>query len=188
MRVVPYTPDHADEMRAVCLATASERARTDETHARFTLLMYCEPYLEHGTCFMLLDDEGVARGYTLCAEDFAAWNKVFAPYREEIEALSPEYAARVANEYEAFARTADEYPAHLHIDIEEAYTGGGNGRALMETLLAYLRTTDVPGIAFGVAPGNERAIKFYERMGFEHLSAYEDDGPVFGMRFSGEAS
>ena len=182
MRVVPYTPEHADEMRAVCLATASERARTSKTHGRFTLLMYCEPYLEHGTCFMLVDDEGVARGYTLCAEDFESWQKAFAPYRAQIEALGDEYAQRVANEYAEFARTAPEYPAHLHIDIEEPYTGGGNGRALMETLIGYLREAGVPGVAFGVAAGNERAIKFYERMGFEHLTEFEDNGPVFGMR------
>jgi len=183
MRVVPYTPEHADEMRAVCLATASERARTDETHGRFTLLMYCEPYLQHGTCFMLLDDEGVARGYTLCAEDFKSWCQVFEPYRHQIEALGPEYAQRVANEYADFARTADEYPAHLHIDIQEEYTGGGSGRALIQALLDHLRQTDVPGIAFGVAAANERAIGFYEHMGFERLPQYETDGPVFGMRF-----
>ena len=183
MRVVPYTPEHADEMRAVCLATASERARTEQKHGRFTLLMYCDPYLEHGTCFMLVDDEGVAHGYTLCAEDFTAWEKVFEPYRRQIEELGLEYAERVKNEYEDFARTAGEYPAHLHIDIEEPYTGGGNGRKLMETLIDYLRGAGVPGVAFGVAAANERAIKFYERMGFDHLPEYEINGPVFGMRF-----
>ncbi len=183
MRVAPYTPDHADEMRAVCLATASERARTDETHGRFTLLMYCEPYLEHGTCFMLLGDDGKAHGYTLCAEDFETWKQAFEPYRKQIEALGPEYAARVAGEYEAFAATAGEYPAHLHIDIEEAYTGGGSGRALIEALLEHLREAGVPGIAFGVAANNERAAGFYEHMGFSRLPEYEEDGLVFGMRF-----
>lgn len=183
MRVAPYTPDHADEMRAVCLATASERARTDETHGRFTLLMYCEPYLEHGTCFMLLGDDGKAHGYTLCAEDFETWKQAFEPYRKQIEALGPEYAARVAGEYEAFAVTAGEYPAHLHIDIEESYTGGGSGRALIEALLGHLREAGVPGIAFGVAASNERAAGFYEHMGFSRLPEYEEDGLVFGMRF-----
>ena len=183
MRVVPYTPDHADEMRAVCLATASERARTEETHGRFTLLMYCDPYLEHGTAFMLLDDDDVARGYTLCAEDFSSWQQDFASYRAQIEALGPEYAQRVAGEYEAFEVMAAEYPAHLHIDIQEDYTGGGSGRALMEAMITHLRRAGVAGVAFGVAPGNARAIGFYEHMGFEHLPQYEQDAPVFGKRF-----
>ena len=183
MRVAPYTPDHADEMRAVCLATASERARTEEKHGRFTRLMYCDPYLEHGTAFMLLDDDGVVRGYTLCAEDFESWKVAFEPYRKQIEELGPEYAERVAGEYEAFALTAKEYPAHLHIDIEESYTGGGSGRMLMEAMIDHLRETGVPGVAFGVAAANARAIGFYEHMGFKRLPEYEQDAPVFGMKF-----
>ncbi len=184
MRVAPYTPEHANEMRAVCLATASERARTDETHGRFTQLMYCDAYLEHGTAFMLLDDDGVVRGYTLCAEDFEQWKRDFEPYRKKIEALGPEYAQRVAGEYEALAATAGEYPAHLHIDIQESYTGGGSGRALLEALFSHLRAVGCKGLAFGVAADNERAAGFYEHMGFTRLPEYEEDGLVFGMRFS----
>ena len=69
MNVVPYTPEHADELRAVCIASASERARTSETHAAFTLAMYCDPYLEHGVAYMLVDEAGVAHGYVLACEE-----------------------------------------------------------------------------------------------------------------------
>lgn len=68
------------------------------------------------------------------------------------------------------------YPAHLHIDIEEPYTGGGNGRKLMETLLARLRVDGVRGVVFGVAASNQRAVGFYEHMGFKRLSEYDDGG------------
>jgi GNAT superfamily N-acetyltransferase len=183
MRIVPYTPEHHDEMRAVCLATASERARTDPAHGEFTLLMYCEPYLEHGIAFMLLDDDDVVRGYTLGCEDWAAWKPLFEPYAERIRRISTEHAERMAGELDDFERVADDYPAHLHIDIQEDYTGGGNGRALMEAMITHLRRAGVAGVAFGVAPGNARAIGFYEHMGFEHLPQYEQDAPVFGMRF-----
>ena len=185
MRVVPYTPDHADELRAVCIASASERARRDETHATFTLLMYCDPYLEHGVAYMLLDDEGVARGYVLACEDWRVWEGATAEYRARIEALGPEYRARYADEASFYASVADDYPAHLHIDIEEPYTGGGNGRALMEALIARLRADGVPGVVLGVAAANERAVGFYRHMGFSLLSAYgEDDesGYTFCLR------
>ena len=62
MKVVPYEPSHRDELRAVCIEQASERARTEEAYGQFTLLMYCDPYLERGVAYMLVDDEGVARG------------------------------------------------------------------------------------------------------------------------------
>ena len=87
MRVVPYEPSHIDELRAVCIEQASERARTEEAYGQFTLWMYCDPYLENGIAYMLLDDEGVARGYTLAAEDAHEWRKSFEPYRERIAQL-----------------------------------------------------------------------------------------------------
>lgn len=190
MRIVPYTSEHADELRTVCIGTASERARSDATHAAFTLLMYCDPYLEHGVAYMLLDNEDVARGYVLCAEDFDAWRSAFEPYRKQIEALGPEYAGRVADELAYYESVKDTYPAHLHIDILEPYTGGGNGRKLMDTLLDRLRSDGVAGVSFGVAASNARAIGFYEHMGFKRLIAYgegegdnnEPGGYTFGMR------
>lgn len=87
MNVVPYTPEHADELRRVCIASASERARTSETHALFTLAMYCDPYLDHGVAYMLIDDEGVAHGYVLACEDWDQWAAANEPYRAKIEAL-----------------------------------------------------------------------------------------------------
>lgn len=182
MRVVPYEPSHIDELRAVCIEQASERARTEEAYGQFTLWMYCDPYLENGIAYMLLDDEGVARGYTLAAEDAHEWRKSFEPYRERIEALGPEFAPRVKEEHDFYDAVAADYPAHLHIDISEAYTGGGNGRALMETLLARLRADGVKGVIFGVRASNERAVGFYEHMGFKRFNEYGDgDGVTFCM-------
>lgn len=187
MQVVPYTPEHRAELEAVCLASASERARTDATHAQFTLLMYCDPYLDHGVAYMLLDDAGVAHGYVLACEDWNSWAPKTLAYRQQIEALGSEYQARFKDEADFYASVAQDYPAHLHIDIEEPYTGGGNGRKLMETLLARLRADGVRGVVFGVAAANTRAVGFYQHMGFEQLSAYgEDDesGYTFCMRLA----
>lgn len=183
MDVVPFTPEHADEMRRVCIASASERARTDKTHAAFTLAMYCDPYLEHGVAYMLVDDTGAAHGYVLACEDWTEWAKATTAYRERIEALGPEYQQRYADEADFYALVAPSFPAHLHIDIEEPYTGSGNGRRLMETLLARLRDDGVPGVVFGVAASNERAVGFYQHMGFSLLTEYDDGaGYTFCMK------
>ena len=53
----------------------------------------------------------------------------------------------------------------------------------MEAMIDHLRETGVPGVAFGVAAANARAIGFYEHMGFKRLPEYEQDAPVFGMKF-----
>ena len=183
MVVEPYAPAHAEELRRVCIEQASERARTDEVHGRFTLLMYCDAYLEHGIAYMLMDDGGVARGYVLAAPDAHAWARDFGPYRDQIAALGDDYARRVDEELDFYRSVAADYPAHLHIDISEDFTGQGGGRMLMETLLARLRSDGVTGVVFGVSAANERAVGFYEHMGFERLQEYGDGaGLTFCMR------
>jgi ribosomal protein S18 acetylase RimI-like enzyme len=185
MVVEPYTPEHAEELRRVCLEQASERARTDEAHGRFTLLMYCDAYLEHGIAYMLVDETGVVRGYVLAAPDAHAWARDFAPYRDRIMALGDGYAQRVDEELDFYLSVADDFPAHLHIDISEDFTGSGGGRMLMETLLARLRADGVAGVVFGVSAANERAVGFYEHMGFERLQEYDDGaGLTFCMRLA----
>lgn len=184
MDVVPYSPEHADELRSVCLATASERARTEEDYAAFTLAMYCDPYLEHGVAYMLVDHDGTAHGYVLACEDWDRWATDTVAYRERIEALGPDFAARYADETSYYESVKADFPAHLHIDIEEPYTGSGNGRRLMETLLARLRADGVRGVSFGVASSNQRAVGFYSHMGFSKLVEYDGGaGCTFCMRF-----
>ncbi len=184
--VVPYAPEHRDELRAVCLAQAGEHANASEARRRFTLLMYCDAYLERGVAYTLLDEHGVARGYVLAAEDAHAWRRAFEPYRELIAELGSEFERQAAVELDFYESVADEFPAHLHIDIDEECTGQGCGRMLMEELLARLRADGVRGVVFGVAAANERAVGFYEHMGFERLGEYDDGaGVTFCMRLQG---
>lgn len=183
MQVVPFSSDHAGELRAVCIEQASELARTSEAHRLFTLLMYCDAYLDKGIAYMLVDDEGVAHGYVLSAPDAHAWRRDFEPYRREISRLGADYAARVDTELDFYEAVADDFPAHLHIDIAEAYCGCGGGRLLIEALLARLRSDGVRGVVFGVSAANERAVGFYEHMGFERFKEFDDGGGLtFCMR------
>lgn len=182
MRVVPYTPEHADEMRAVCLEQAGEEARASESQETFTLLMYCDAYLELGVAYMLLDDEDIARGYALAAEDAHAWRCAFEGYRRRIVGLGPDFERQAAVELDFYEGVADLYPAHLHIDIAEEFTGKGGGRQLMEALLTHLRADGVRGVVFGVESANDRAVGFYRHMGFEKLGEYADGaGTTFCM-------
>lgn len=185
MRVVPYKPEYAGRMREVCLEQASERARTDETFGRFTLLMYCDAYLEKGVAYALLDDEDEPQGYVLAAENIDSWLTAFEPYRQQIAELGSEFEERVADELGFYASVREDYPAHLHIDIAEACTGKGGGRLLMQALLDRLRADGVPGVVFGVAARNKRAIGFYRHMGFVQFAAFgegDEGGFTFCMK------
>lgn len=172
MQIIAYSPVYQTSVEAVCLATASERARTDPTHRTFTLNMYCEEYLAHERA-LILEDSGRAHGYVLCADNFESWMEHAAPYHKRIRELGPVYAERLARECAVYERHADRFPAHLHIDIEPGLTGGGWGGRLLDQLIADLAHDGIPGIMLGVSATNTAAIRFYERHGFKAIESNE---------------
>ena len=169
MKIEMYTPEYKKAMEDICIATASERARTQQRHHDFTLLMYCDEYLDHEKALMLMADEQPV-GYVLCAENYAAWKQNMTPYAEKIEALGDPYDKHVHDGLEMYGVYASEYPAHMHIDILEKYTGGGNGTALFHALIGLLKKDGVRGLMLGVDLHNIRAVSFYQKMGFVPLN------------------
>jgi len=172
MQIIDYKSSYKESVRAVCLATASERARTQATHRAFTFDMYCDEYLDHEIA-LILEDGGVAHGYVLCAPDFDDWVQHARPYHERIRSLGPAYVDRLAREIDTYRRHKDRYPAHLHIDIEPGLTGGGWGGKLIETLTDRLKAQNVPGLMLGVSADNTAAIRFYERHDFKRIEGDE---------------
>ncbi|MCD8353011.1 MAG: GNAT family N-acetyltransferase [Clostridiales bacterium] len=170
MRIVPYEPQYRDELRRVCLQTAFPAEAPNETEQRFTLAMYCDNYLENETAFVLLNESGQCVGYIFCAEDHAAYLRHMEPYLETVHTCGGIYPLMAQAEMGGYQTYAADYPAHLHIDILEQYTGGGNGRLLMETLLGKLREDGVSGVMLQVSAANKRAIAFYEKLGFSRLT------------------
>jgi len=63
-------------------------------------------------------------------------------------------------------RLRDEYPAHLHINLDENARGRGLGKQLQETYFEALREKGVPGVHLfcGANP-----VPFYEKTGFSIL-------------------
>jgi ribosomal protein S18 acetylase RimI-like enzyme len=63
--------------------------------------------------------------------------------------------------------TDPRWPAHLHIDLVPPARGRGVGTALMNRWFDRLRETDSPGCHLQTLVENTRAVRFFERMGFE---------------------
>ena len=131
--------------------------------------------------YVLLDEERIPRGYILCAEDAMVWAENMTPYIEEIKALGPPYDRRADDTIQEYQLAYEEYPAHLHIDILEEYTGNHHGSMLMETLLARLKKDHVRGVCLGASKSNVRAIGFYRHFGFQVL-AEDEYGCFFGLK------
>lgn len=63
------------------------------------------------------------------------------------------------------------YPAHLHINLDEAARGKGLGRKLMEAYLSQLRSLGIPGVHLTTTDHNQAACCLYERLGFRLLDS-----------------
>jgi ribosomal protein S18 acetylase RimI-like enzyme len=153
--------------------------------------VYVGPYLVRGidTQLVVVDRAGVA-GYLLSADDTEA----FEDWAEESwwPALRTRYPLRrdgsrddeLIRQIHEPPRTPDglveAYPAHLHIDLMDRARGQGLGRALIERLLAELRSRGVVGLHLWVDAANENAIGFYRRLGFEELRR-EQRGILLGQ-------
>lgn len=68
------------------------------------------------------------------------------------------------------AADADQYPAHLHINLDPAYRGRSLGRRLMEAYLDQLAELKVPGVHLHTTNINRAACTLYERMGFDLIA------------------
>lgn len=165
MKVVPYSSKCQKEVQQICLTTASVTPGKTRKHD-YILGMYCDFYLEHGISYVLLDDDDTPKGYILCSPDHGAYLHNIKPYLKRIRFP---YNLFAKAEIGTYAPCAAEYPAHLHIDILEEYTGSGNGGKLMKALLAELKAQGIVGIMLNVAAGNMRAIRFYQKQGFRIL-------------------
>ena len=62
-----------------------------------------------------------------------------------------------------------QYPAHLHINLDENFRGLGIGRMLLEVFIAEMKAEGVSGIQLHTTAENLAACHLYEKMGFRLL-------------------
>jgi L-amino acid N-acyltransferase YncA len=66
------------------------------------------------------------------------------------------------------------------VHVAESAWGRGCGRALMEELFARARSREVHAMVGGVDGGNERSLRFHERLGFVEVARLPETGWVHG--------
>jgi RimJ/RimL family protein N-acetyltransferase len=71
--------------------------------------------------------------------------------------ITSEHAARPA---------LNEYPAHLHINLQDGFRGHGLGQDLVNTFCDYAAKAGAPGVHANVSADNPRGAHFFEQLGF----------------------
>ncbi len=183
MIIRKYETKDFDNVRYTCLN--SDEPISDSNLAEFILHTFCDYYLEHEpeNCFVL-DDDGRAVGYIICAEDYDSYKEIFdkdyLPLNEGLGDDLYKWACEstiLQNKYKA------NYPAHLHIDLLPAYQRQGWGGKLLEALFEHLKANGVKGVMLTAGTENIKGGNFYKKYGFEILEILDTD-VAFGMKLN----
>lgn len=188
-RIRPFRPGDEGALYEICLLTGASGEDASGIYRAPNLLgeIFVGPYLRLAPAFASVgEDEAGVAGYVLGVPDTRGfeqecehtwWPAVRARYpRGAFPPGSPDdrMLHLVHDPPEASADVVERYPAHLHIDLLPRLQGRGYGRRLLETLFTNLAAAGAPGVHLGVGAANQRAIGFYERMGFTVVHRYAE--------------
>ncbi len=198
----PAVPGDRDALYDICVRTADNGDDARSLYDNHELLgeIWVGPYLalQPGLAFVAEDTEG-AVGYVLGAEDTAAFEAAcerdwWPPLRARYPAPSVDAAPtadeeliqRIHHPPPTPATVAEEFPAHVHIDILPRGQGRGIGRRMMTTLFDALAERGVDGVHLGVGLNNARAIGFYRHLGLRPVGPPGDqsNGLLLGLHLS----
>lgn len=179
----------------ICLQTGkSGQDATGTIDSELLGHIYAAPYVhaDPSLCFVLTDN-GWPSGYILGTSDSNSFNQWLEanwwPQIRKKYPMSDTHDARTRNLVKMIHDSSiegppyfAEYPAHLHIDLVASVQGAGHGARMMEKYFEALTARAIPGVHLGVGRGNDRAVNWYPRFGFEVI--FEDEHSlVFGLKF-----
>ncbi len=161
------------DIEYVCRMTAGPQSRLREEVGRKIALTYSTYYAraEQETSFVL-EDNGKAVGYILCAPDYSKYVKGYR--KNEVKKLWKIAKWQSVTAFFlpfGYLPFKNRYPAHLHIDLLDDYQSKGYGSQMVDALLEKLKSMDVPGIMLIVDKDNTGAQRFYQRKGFRKITS-----------------
>ena len=164
-----YEDKDKELLREICIKTSKLPVETLDQR-KFLTLMYNDYYteVEGRNCFVAVDENDVAVGYILCAENFKNYSAVFRKkYLPEIKKLGINYYFMAIAEMVGHSLFSKKYPAHLHIDILDVCQGQGVGTRLMNELKNHLKNKNIPALMLSCGGDNTMAVKFYKKNNFK---------------------
>jgi ribosomal protein S18 acetylase RimI-like enzyme len=182
-----FRPGDERALYDICLLTGASGEDATAMYRDPSLLgeIYVGPYLRLAPSLALVgEDEAGVAGYVLGVADTRAFE--LACEREWWPPLRSRHPLgtyppgspddRLVRMIHQPPPTSDDvverYPAHLHIDLLPRLQGRGYGRRLLESLFDGLRAAGAESVHLGVGLANQRAIAFYEHLGFTVVHRY----------------
>lgn len=181
-----YRESDLDGLYEICVATglAGADASGVITDRRLLGELFVAPYvaLEPERAFVVDDGTGAPGGYLVGAHDTRAFEAACEsswwpllreryPEGQETGAFDDLLVALIHQPILADDAVVREFPSHLHVDLLPPFQGRGLGTELMRRFLDSAAASGSRGVHVGVNVGNERAVEFYRRLGFDEVDA-----------------
>jgi len=176
----PAIPADEGQVAAICLLTGADGGDATGLFADDSVLadVYAVPYLYGPECIALAwDVDGEARGYVVGTANTRAFQEWFVevcwpmrPVREPRTAGDEWLIPGAADPNRMLGPIAQEYPAHLHIDLLPDQQGKGAGRQLIEAFCVAAADAGARGVHLEASSGNRAAMAFYPKVGFEAVA------------------
>ncbi len=187
----PFHPSDLPALYRICLRTGADGHDATADFADPDLLgqVFVGPYatFEPDLC-LVLTHEDTPVGYVLGTGNSAAFAdrceaEWFPVLRYRYPLPTDNWVVELVHRGVQPDPALGDYPAHLHIDLLPEAQGGGRGRTLLTALLDLLRRRGVPGVHLTASAANDRALAFYDRLGFGRLQT-NGGGVTLGLRLS----
>ncbi len=173
-------------VRALCLATADAGRPSvfADPELQMDLLTSYYTDVEPVSSWVAVEN-GIVRGYLtgcLNSRRFMEWTKWHAHPLTAVRMLTRNLfkrdmwrwvGARIKTLREGGAHREEwikEYPAHLHLNLEEDFRGAGAGTALLKSFLSQCQAEKIPGVHLATRGDNGSAHKFFSKNGFTPLA------------------
>lgn len=180
LTIRPARPGDREAVYDICARTgdAGDDATGLVEHPELYGHLWAGAYLELEPRFAFVaEEDGAVHGYVLGALDTSSFEQRldevwWPPLRDRYPLpgggteVDRRHVAMLHHPVPTPLDVVARYPSHLHIDLLPRLQGRGVGRALMHGLLAALRDAGSTGVHLGVSPRNERALGFYDHLGF----------------------
>lgn len=169
-------------VRYVCHVSSTNP--THKASQRLVCSLFCDYYLAQNKshAFVATDEFDKPVGYVLCDTDFKKYAQLYPTYVADVKKESRKDYSNVKKNIKACSAIADDYPAHLQLNVLPAFQNRGIGRSLVETAIARLRGDGICGVHVVLKQSNKAALAFFERLGFSKLLRTSNKFYILGLK------
>lgn len=174
MEIRKFQPKDTDEIRKICIATASGKYATKPKYQEICCLLYVDYFLKYEpeNCFVI-DEDGHVKGYIVCSTNRELFKtKMIQDIAKKVKKLSFVHYLFTKLSTSVSDKLNKDYNGQFHINIAPDSQGKNYGPKLLDTLALHLNSIGQKYMYLITANKKTRGYSFYKHYGFKEVKRY----------------